>query len=303
MVKAKAVRNKRIRSRDDIAMGIFCYSFITIIAITMLYPVLNVMAVAVSSYTSYARTPWMIIPYEFDFSAFKTVFASKLIMNSYANTIIITLTGTVLTIAITVLTAYPLSRPGFKGKAFFSEMIIFTMMFSGGIIPNFLLIKYIGLYNTLTALILPGILSAFNVMLMVNFFKALPDSLIEAAKVDGASEPYVLWRIVVPLSKPVLATIALFAAVGYWNSYFSAVMYIRDQSKWPVQLVLREIVMAANTAMLNSAGNMAELDLGSIPMDSLRYASLIVVMLPIMCVYPFLQRYFTKGVMLGAVKG
>jgi putative aldouronate transport system permease protein len=288
---------------DDRIVNLTAYILVTLVSVTMLYPVLNVIAVSLSSYRAYAQTPWMFFPYDFDLMAFRAVFASRLIMNSYANTIYITIMGTVLTLIITVITAYPLSRDGLRGKAVFMSILIFTMMFNGGIVPNFLLIRGIGLYDNIWALILPGILSAFNVILMINFFRALPDGLIEAAKVDGASEIRILWQIVVPLSKPILATIALFAAVGYWNSYFSAIMYIRRQSLWPVQLVLREIIMAANTAMINAGGNMAEMDLANIPIDSLRYASLIVVMLPIMCIYPFLQKYFAKGVLLGAVKG
>ena len=163
--------------------------------------------------------------------------------------------------------------------------------------------KSIGLYNNLLSLIIPSALSAFNIILMINFFQAMPESLLEAARIDGANEPRILAQIVVPLSKPILATIALFAAVGYWNNYFSAVMYIRKQELWPVQLVLREIVLANNTAALDAGNNLAEAGGQAVYTKSLQYASLIVVMLPIMCVYPFLQRYFAKGVMLGAVKG
>ena len=300
MVERKAAK-KRFAA-DDFAVNGVAYAVVTLIALTMLYPVLNVVAVSMSSYTSYLQSPWMIFPYDFDFRAFRAVFGSSLIVRSYLNTIIITVAGTLLTLLFTVLTAYPLSRPGLKGKAFFTSVVVFTMMFSGGLVPSFLLVKGLGLYDTLTALILPGALSAFNVILMINFFSTLPESLLEAARVDGASEPYILVRIVLPLSTAILATIALFAAVGYWNSYFNAVIYTRSQSKWPVQLVLREIIMAANTAMLNADGNMAEMSLANIPSVSLRYACLIVVMIPIMCVYPFLQKYFTKGVMLGAVK-
>ena len=303
MVKTKVKEKNKIRSMDDRIIEVITYVFVTLLTLTVLYPILNVIAVSMSSYTSYLKSPWMIVPYEFDFRAFQAVFGSSLIMRSYLNTIIITATGTFLTLFFTILTAYPLSRPGLKGKALFTSIVIFTMMFSGGTIPSFLLVKSLGLYDTLMAQILPGALSAFNVILMINNFRAMPESLLEAARVDGASEPYILMRIVIPLSNAIIACIALFAAVGYWNNYFSAVLYARKQSNWPVQLVLREIIMAANTAMLNADGNMAEMSLANIPTVSLRYASLIVVMVPIMCIYPFLQKYFTKGMMLGAVKG
>jgi putative aldouronate transport system permease protein len=181
--------------------------------------------------------------------------------------------------------------------------IILTMMFSGGIVPSFLLVRSLGILNTLWALILPMCFSAYNVILMKSFFENIPDSLKEAAAIDGGSEWFILSRIFVPLSTPIIATVTLFAAVGYWNSFFLAVLYIRDQGLWTLQLVLREIIMAANTAMLDTGGNYAEMSSRSIPADTLKYATLIVAVLPILCVYPFLQKYFVKGIMLGAVKG
>ena len=299
----KQLGNTAIKSSGtDKGFAIVSYFIVTLTALVMLYPVLNVAAVSISTYKSYSQTPWMFFPYDLDFSSFVFVFNSKLLMNSYLNTIIITTTGTILTLIFTVLTAYPLSRPNLRGKPLIMTFIIFTMIFNGGIIPNFLLITKLGMYDKLIAQILPSVLSAFNVILMINFFRSLPESLIEAAKVDGVSEPYILIKIVLPLSSAILATIALFAAVGYWNSYFSAIMFARKQSNWPVQLVLREIVLSANTQALNASGNTAEFDIKSLPIESLRYATLIVVMLPIMCVYPFLQKYFAKGVMMGSVK-
>lgn len=288
---------------DGRLMSVFSYTIVTLLALTVIYPMLNIISVSVSSYNSFARNPMMLFPTELNFQAYGAVFASRLLLRSYANTIYVTAAGTVLTLIITVLTAYPLSRPQLRLKGLFNTLLIITMMFSGGIIPAFLLMRGLGLIDKLPSLYLPSILTAYNVILMTNFLRALPDSLLEAATIDGASEPFILWRIVLPLSKPILATIALFAAVGLWNNYFSAVIYIRTQANWPVQLVLREIIMAANTAALQAGGNLAEIDTASIPMDQLRYATLIVVMLPIMCVYPFLQKYFATGVMLGAVKG
>lgn len=306
MVNAKSKQGYtgfKARSRDDKIIAAVCYTFVTIFALTIIYPMLNVFSVAFASYADYLRRPWMFYPKEIDLQAFQKVFSSMLIWNSYKNTVIITVSGTLLTLILTTLTAYPISRPYLKGRGVFTTIIIITMVFSGGIIPKFLVMKSIGLYNNLLSLIIPSALSAFNIILMINFFQAMPESLLEAARIDGANEPRILAQIVVPLSKPILATIALFAAVGYWNNYFSAVMYIRKQELWPVQLVLREIVLANNTAALDAGNNLAEAGGQAVYTKSLQYASLIVVMLPIMCVYPFLQRYFAKGVMLGAVKG
>jgi putative aldouronate transport system permease protein len=291
------------RGLDDYVIAFFTYIIVSVFALTILYPMVNIIAVSMSSYTSFIKNPMMIIPVDLDFSAYRLAFLSKLLLTSYGNTIIITVIGTLLTLVMTVLYAYPLSRPQLRFKPFFNTFIIITMIFSGGIVPAFLLMRSLKLINTLAAQYLPSILGAYNCILMINFFRSIPNELIEAAEVDGAKEPFILTRIILPLSKPILATIALFSSVGLWNNYFSAVIYTRTQDKWPVQLVLREIIFAATTATLQTGGNMAELGMMNIPADQLRYATLIIVMLPIMCVYPFLQRYFASGVILGAVKG
>lgn len=282
---------------------IFLYGLLGMVALAMLYPFLNVFAVSISDYTSYLKNPLMIIPGKINLGAFRHVFRSSLILSSYRNTIVITVAGTFIGLFLTTLTAYPLSKKGLRGKAVFMNLIIFTMLFNGGIIPNFYLIRSLKLIDTLWALILPSAISAFNIILMKNFFSSIPESLVEAAKIDGASDVYVLGKIVLPLSMPIMATIGLFVCVGYWNSYFNAVLYIRDQGKWTLQLLLREIVMSANTQLLNAGENMAEVSLDNIPPQTIKYATLIIVILPILCVYPFLQKYFVKGVMMGGVKG
>ena len=243
----------------------------------------------------------MIFPKNFTLDAVKEVFRNPLVLSGYGNTIFITLVGTLLDLVLLTLVAYPLSRSGFRGKKIFMSLIIFTMLFNGGLIPNFYLIRSLHLLDTRWALIFPRLLSAFNIILLINFFQSLPVSLLEAAKLDGAGEWKVLYQIVLPLSKPIMATLALFVAVGYWNSFFEAIMYIRATDRWTLQLVLREIVMSSNTQMLQTGGNLAEL--GKTTSESLKYATLIVAIVPIMCVYPFLQKYFTQGVMVGAVKG
>jgi putative aldouronate transport system permease protein len=291
------------RGLDDYAVAAVTYTVVTLFALTIMYPMLNIISVSMSSYSSYIKNPMMLFPVELDFSSYRVAFRSNLLLKSYGNTIIITVLGTLLTLGMTVLYAYPLSRPQLRFKPFFNTLIIITMIFSGGIIPAFLLMRSLKLINTLAAQYLPSILGAYNCILMVNFFRTIPSELIEAAEVDGAQEPLILTRIILPLSKPILATIALFSSVGLWNNYFSAVIYTRTQDKWPVQLVLREIILASTTAALQAGGNMAEMGMMSVPVDQLRYATLIIVMLPIMCAYPFLQKYFASGVILGAVKG
>lgn len=300
MVKKQIVKR---RLGNSAFFDALIYIVLALVAACMLYPFLNVIAVSISDYSSYLENPMRILPGKINMGAFKYVFSSSLILSSYRNTIIITVLGTLISLIITILTAYPLSKEELKGKSIFMNLLIFSMMFSGGIIPSFYLIRSLGLLDTLWALILPSVISAYNIILMKNYFNSIPKSLEEAAKIDGASDLYVLWKIVVPLSTPIIATISLFVCVGYWNSYFNAVLYIRDQGKWTLQLLLREIIMTANTQLLNAGGNFAEVSSDTIPPQTIKYASLIVVILPILCVYPFLQKYFVKGIMMGAVKG
>lgn len=287
--------------RGDKVFDIVNYSLLVIIAIIMLYPFINVLAISFSSYKGYVQNPFMIFPTEFSLEGFKYVFKNGLILSSYKNTIIITITASLLSLILVTLTAYPLSKKHFRGKAFFMNYFIFTMFFNGGLIPNFYLIRSLGLLDSIFALIIPGALSVYNVILTKSFFETLPESLEESARLDGASEFDVFLKIVLPLSKPILATILLFVAVAHWNSFFSAVIYIRSPKKWTLQLALREILLSSSTQLLQSGGNSAEQK--DVPVQTLQYATLIVAIVPIMCVYPFLQKYFVTGMTLGAVKG
>jgi putative aldouronate transport system permease protein len=288
---------------DNILMTVIVTILLGISTVVMLYPFMNVTAVAFSSYKSYILNPLRIFPGELNLTAFSYVFGSKMLIRSYANTVFVTVVGTIISLVMTTLISYSLSKRHLRGKRLIMSLLIFTMMFNGGLIPHFLLMKGLGLVDTYWALIIPYLLSPFNVVLMKNFFSNMPESLEEAARIDGASEFYTLRKIVIPLAMPIMATIALFVAVGYWNNYFAAVVYIRSTSKWPLQLLLREILLAASNEMLSADGNMAEMSADAIPMVSIRYATILVVIIPIVCVYPFLQRYFVKGVMLGGVKG
>ena len=275
---------------------------LALVAGMMLYPFMNVIAISISDYSAFLNNPLMIWPKNVTMAAFTHVLTHPLIFSSYMNTVTVTIVGTVLGVSLTIITAYPLSSPELKGKKIFMSIIIFTMLFNGGLIPNFYLIKSLGLLDTLWALIIPSTLGAFNIILMKNFFESIPSSLKEAAKIDGASDLFVLFKIIIPLSMPIIATIALFISVGYWNNFFSAVIYTRSPENWTIQLLLREIITSASTQLLSSGGNMAEVQ-QNMPVESIKYATLVVVVLPILCVYPFLQKYFVKGVMVGAVKG
>jgi len=269
----------------------------------MLYPFLNVAAISFSSYEAFLVHPTMIWPHDVSIAAYREIMVHPILWRSYFNTIVITAIGVSAGTVLYLLTAYPLSKRHLKGRSFFMLAIVFTMLFNGGLIPNFYLIRSLGLLDTLAALIVPSLFSGFSLFLMKNFLEALPEEIEDAAKIDGASEPYILFRVITHLSKPVIATLALFAAVSYWNTFFNAIVYIRSVENWPLMLFLREVIDGAKMKEIASGGNAAELGNGTVMSETLKHATLIIVMTPILCVYPFVQQYFVKGIMLGSVKG
>ncbi|MFE5321548.1 carbohydrate ABC transporter permease [Paenibacillus sp. NPDC056579] len=279
------------------------YVLIVLACICMLYPFINVAAVSLSSYTAFVANPMLIWPKDFTLGAYEEILSHPILWKSYLNTIIVTVSGVIIGAFLYLITAYPLSKSHLRGRRLFMLLIVFTMLFNGGLIPNFYLMRSLGLLDTLAALILPALFSGFSLILMKNFMESLPEELEEAARIDGASEPYILFRVVFPLSMPIVATLGLFAAVGYWNNFFNGVVYIRSVEKWPLMLFLREIIEGSKMMEISTGGNAAELGAGTVPTETLKYATLMIVMLPILCVYPFLQKYFVKGLMLGSVKG
>ncbi|GHU73082.1 putative ABC transporter permease protein YtcP [Clostridia bacterium] len=263
----------------------------------MLYPLVNVLAVSASSANGYIKHPLMIWPHELDLTAYRWVVTHHLILSSYRNTVVITLLGTVISMFLTATLAFPLSCTDLKGRKWLMTLIVFTMFFNGGMIPNYYLVRSLGMIDSLWALMVPGAMSVYNMILMKSSFEGMPESLKESAYIDGASDLTIFLRFVLPLSLPIIATLTLFYAVGKWNSYFNAILYIRDRAHWTLQLVLRELVTQSQTLLNDST------DIASLPAQSIKYAVIVVAVLPILCVYPFLQRFFVKGVMVGSVKG
>lgn len=306
MVKEKFRQGTRVKeSLPERIFAVCNYIVLTIIAVLMLYPLINVVAVSFSNFNEYLKTPWMIWPRRFTSEAYKLVFQNSYFWRSYLNTIIVTVGSTVLSLAVTILFAWPLARKELKGKGVLMAIMIFTMVFQAGMIPNYLNMQDLKLLDTLWVLILPGTFNAFNCVIMMSFFRELPYELVEAAMVDGGSEPYILTRLVVPLSKPVIASVTLFLAVGAWNSYFGAQIYIQDRNLWPMALTLKEILVSASTQLLEAESDPAALETAQkeIQSKNIQYSSVVISTLPIMCIYPFLQKYFAKGVMVGSVKG
>lgn len=295
MVRLRNRGLKRLRFSEYINL-----IFLTLVAALMLYPIVNVLAVSLTPYSISLREPWIIFPKQITFEGYRLVFKNAAFWRSYLNSIVITVAHTLIGLILTILTSWPLARRELKGKGLFMGVLIFTMVFNAGMIPNYLNIRGLDMLNTLWPLILPGI-SAYNCIIMINFFRQLPYDLVESAFIDGASEPYILTRVVLPLSKPVIASISLFLAVGVWNSYFNAQIYLKDRELWPMALYLRDMLTQLSTILEDAANDPGVAN--EINPKIVQYATIIVSTLPIMCIYPFLQKHFAKGVMVGSIKG
>lgn len=286
-------------SKSETAAQTVIYSVLITISLITLFPFFYVLMVSVTPEAEVIRKGIVIIPDHFAWGAYKTVFSPAYgIMKAYEITLIRTLAGTFLSMIATTLAAYALSRRDLPGRSGILMLIVFTMLFSGGTIPTYLVVKSLGLINSVWALILPGLVSAFNLIIIKGFFDQLPGELLESATVDGAGELTTLWRIILPLSLPSIVTISLFYAEGHWNSYFDGILYLNDRSLWPLQVVLRTILLESQMQEISAQSN--DVSVSSL---AIQMAAVIVSTVPILCVYPFIQKHFTKGVMIGAVKG
>jgi len=268
------------------------------IAFITLYPMLNVLAVSFSGNEFAVRGEVNFYPKGFTLTAYKYLLDFDILASGYMNTLFIVIVGTSINLLLTAMTAYVLSKKDLVGQSFFMFIIVFTMMFNGGMIPNFLLVKSLGLINSLWSLILPGAISAYNLIIMKSFFQSIPEELIESSRLDGLTEIGILFKIVIPLSMASIATIGLFYAVAHWNSFFNAVLYLNQKNKWPLQVVLRDILFFANMTQATSQDQVS-----NVPIEPLKMATIIATTAPILAFYPFIQKYFVKGVMIGSVKG
>ncbi|MBM7582059.1 putative aldouronate transport system permease protein [Caldicoprobacter guelmensis] len=273
---------------------------IFIAVLVCLIPILHVASISLSSNSAILAGRVYIWPVELNVDSYKVVFADKTMIKSLVFTAKLTVVYTLLSMLMTVLAAYPLSKKGLKGRNLFLLIIVFTMYFSGGMIPDYILIKNLGLLNNFWALVLPGLISAFNMIVLKTFFSTLPESLEESAFIDGASYLTILIRIVLPLSLPVLATLSLFYAVGRWNYFMDALLYITDSKLYPIQLKIYQIIY--NNMQPEISAIEGNLSSNLLP-ESLKAASVMFAIIPIIMVYPWLQKYFISGVMIGAIKG
>lgn len=288
--------------------GEHCFDIINVlimigIAVITIYPIFYVLVCSISEGNQLIGARGLILwPKGFDLGAYKAVFSNPNIFSGYRITLIVVVIGTILSVLTTAIGAFLITRKDFAAKKVLSYMMVFTMYFTGGMIPTYLVVNnFLHLGDTIASLILPMMISVYNLIIMKANFESIPDSIEEAAKIDGANDIVILFRIILPLSLSVIAVMVLFYGVSYWNSWFQAMMYMHDRSKYPLQLILREILISNDTSGMGTTSSAAgdQYMIG----ESIKYATIMVATLPILCLYPFIQKYFVKGVMVGAVKG
>jgi len=271
--------------------------FLIILGFTMLIPFLHVIAGSFSSGNALINGSVTIFPVDFTFMNFEAVLNDVAIWRSFGVSIYVTVVGTAINLLLTSLMAYGLSRPNIKGKSLILLLVLFSMIFQAPLIPSYLVVKELGMLNTLWSIMIPNAISAFNLIIMVSFFRSIPKDLIDSAKIDGCGEYRTWWSIVLPLSLPSISTIGLFYAVGHWNGYFQALIYIRDSQLFPLQVKLRKLLVDSDAEMMMQSVNIT---LSSI--EGIKMASIVIATVPILIVYPFIQKYFEKGAMLGSIK-
>ena len=290
------------RSIGDRIANIIIYTFLTIFVFSTLYPFWHVVMYSLSDSHAAMSGGLFFYPRDFSLLAYKMLLKTQMIFIAYRNTIGKTLIGTAISLVITAMTAYPLSLPRFKGRKIISMMIFITMLFHGGIIPSFLLIKSLGLLDKFWVYVIPGAMSAYNMFILRNFFQMIPPSLEESAHMDGANSFQILYKIIIPLSLPALAAIAMFYGVANWNSYMDGVLYVNDSKLQLLQVYLYQLIASAGAkGALSGASGMGEAS--KLTEETMKMTTIAVSVIPVLFVYPFLQKYYVKGVMIGSVKG
>jgi putative aldouronate transport system permease protein len=277
------------------------YLILTLIALVCVLPFVYILAASITDPQELLMRGFILIPHKLSLEGYRYILSTSTILSSLGVTIGITVVGTIANLFFTALMAYPLAQKDLMGVRPIMALAVFTLLFQGGMIPTYMVVRWTGLLDSPASLIVPTLISAFNLVIMRNFFQQLPEGLEEAARIDGCSDPGILFKIVIPLSAPVLASLALFYAVGHWNAYFTAILYINDSAWWPIQVWLRQIVI------LGQGGIGDSLLLGenyvAPPAETIKMAVIMISTLPILIVYPFLQKHFAKGALLGSVKG
>ncbi|KGP78164.1 MULTISPECIES: carbohydrate ABC transporter permease [unclassified Paenibacillus] len=292
-----------VESRGDRIFNIVNHFLLIIITLIVIYPLVFVLSASFSDPQAVLRGEMFLWPKGINLHSYEKIFQNKDILRGYTNTLIYTSVGTLINLVMTILAAYPLSRKDFIGRNAIMALFVFTMFFSGGLIPTYMLIKNLGMLNTLWVMIIPNAVSIWNIIIMRTFFQqSIPHELHEAATIDGCSNIQTLTRIILPLSMPIIAVTILFYAVGHWNAFFNAMLYLSDKNKFPLQLILREILIQGQTNDMVKMSTESAIKQQR-EVEGIKYAVLVVANIPVLMLYPFLQRYFVKGVMIGAIKG
>lgn len=291
-------------SKGDRFYYAFCYTVVIILLLLVLYPLIYIVSASFSSGSAVSTGKVVLWPVEFSTFSYETVFKYQGVMIGYRNTLFYTIAGTIINIIVTMACAYPLARKNFYGRKFFTLMFTFTMIFSGGMIPSYLNMSSLGLINSVWAMLLPGAMSVYNMVVARTFIQSnIPTELLEASQIDGCSDIKYFFLVVLPLSKAVIAVIALYYAVSHWNSYFNAFLYLHDSNLYPLQIFLREILIQNNfdASMMMEDAEMVAQRQGL--QELIKYSMIVVSTLPLLCLYPFVQKFFNKGVMIGSLKG
>ncbi|MDG5473629.1 carbohydrate ABC transporter permease [Jeotgalibacillus sp. ET6] len=279
---------------------VFNVIILLLIVYVTLYPFVNIVAQSFSSEANINAGNVTLLPKGFNVETYEVVMSDSMFWINYKNTVLYTVVGTIISLVLSTMIAYPLSKKRLKGRRFWTMFAVFTMFFSGGLIPNYVLIQKLGFGNTIWAIVIPTAISVFNMLIMKTFFENIPEELEEAAIVDGSSTYNTLIKIVLPLSKPILATMMLFYAVTHWNSWFPAFLYFSDKELFPVSIYLRNLIKGAEGTLSSgatSADNLTQIS------SNIKSVTMVLTVLPILCIYPYIQKYFVSGVMLGSVKG
>jgi putative aldouronate transport system permease protein len=302
------------RSVSSRVLDVVVHAILLVVLVLALFPILHVVAMSVSEAEAIVRNTVGIIPQGFQLEGYRVIIEAGRVPRAFRNSILYTSVGTAINLVLTLMMAYPLSKKRLTFRGLYTILAVITLYFAGGLIPMFILVRSLGMYNTMWALVVPTGISVFNMIIMRTFFQGLPQELEESAFLDGANDVVVLLRIAIPLSKAMLATIGLFYAVSHWNSYLPAIIYLRSSAKYPLQVIVHEIVtrfeLSQELAQFQAAGPGAALQSEEFmaqenvaKSEMIKYATLVASILPMLVVYPFVQRYFTKGLMIGSIRG
>ncbi|HIW74922.1 MAG TPA: carbohydrate ABC transporter permease [Firmicutes bacterium] len=295
--KLKKTRFSKVSAFDVVLLVV-----LGLLALITLYPFYQVLILSVSNTVSYAKHPLYVLPYEFDTLGYRTIFNDPTFFTSLGVTLFVTIVGTALNMLLSVAGAYALSRKTLIGRNLILSLILFTMLFNGGVIPTYLVVKDLGLVNNIWVMVLPSAISTYYLIIMKNYFVSLPSSLLEAAKLDGANEVTILWRIIIPISMPFIATFFLFYAVERWNEWYQAYLYINKTEIQPLQIYLRNVLINMSSNLSSIAKQMMQSHTQKVSSQAIQMATIVVTTVPILCVYPFVQKHFVKGVMIGGIK-